>query len=136
MEEKLIKTSCELVSISIESGEEKEFIEFLREKFQRELNGQCQLDNYGNLICKIPAKNSSALQSLALFAHADTVKPGKNVKPVVKKDGIIYFVVEYSAGRGLQSGNSRDSRGCFRLTNTSTIGNCHYSRGRNWVCRC
>jgi tripeptide aminopeptidase len=89
MKERLIKNLCEMVSISSESSEEKEFIEFLREKFQHELNGQCQLDSYGNLVCKIPAKNSSALQSLALFAHADTVKPGKNVKPVVK-DGIIY----------------------------------------------
>ena len=61
MEERLTKTLCELVSISSESGEEKEFIEFLRNRLQQEFNGQCQLDSYGNLICKIldikPAKN-------------------------------------------------------------------------------
>ncbi|MCX6088794.1 MAG: peptidase M20, partial [Candidatus Atribacteria bacterium] len=84
MEERLIKTLCELVGISSESGEEKEFIEFLRNKLQQELNGQCQLDSYGNLICKIPAKSSSASEPLMLAAHADTVKPGKGVKPIVK----------------------------------------------------
>lgn len=89
MEERLIKNLCEMVSISSESGEEKEFIEFLRNKLQQELNGQCQLDSYGNLICKIPAKDSSTSEPLMLAAHADTVKPGKGVKPIVK-DGVVY----------------------------------------------
>jgi len=89
MEERLIKNLCEMVSISSESGEEKEFIEFLRNKLQQELNGQCQLDSYGNLICKIPAKDSSTSEPLMLAAHADTVKPGKGVKPIVR-DGVVY----------------------------------------------
>jgi tripeptide aminopeptidase len=88
MEERLVKYLCELVSISSESGEEKEFIEFLKNKLQQELNGQCIVDSYGNLICKIPPKNSSASGSLMLAAHADTVKPGKGVKPVVR-NGVI-----------------------------------------------
>ena len=89
MEERLIRNFCEMVRIPSESGEEKEFIGFLREKLQRELHGQCQLDSYGNLICKIPGKNSSASESLMLAAHGDTVKPGRSIKPIVK-DGVIY----------------------------------------------
>jgi tripeptide aminopeptidase len=103
MEERLIKTLCELVSISSESGEEKEFIEFLRNKLQQELNGQCQFDSYGNLICKIPAKDSSASEPLMLAAHADTVKPGKGVKPIVK-DGIIYSSGDTVLGADCKAG--------------------------------
>jgi tripeptide aminopeptidase len=103
MEERLIKNLCEMVSISSESSEEKEFIEFLREKLQRELNGQCQLDSYGNLICKIPAKNSSTSESLMLAAHADTVKPGKGVKPIVK-DGVIYSSGDTVLGADCKAG--------------------------------
>jgi tripeptide aminopeptidase len=103
MEERLIKTLCELVSISSESGEEKEFIEFLRNKLQQELNGQCQFDSYGNLICKIPAKDSSASEPLMLAAHADTVKPGKGVKPIVK-DGVIYSSGDTVLGADCKAG--------------------------------
>lgn len=89
MSERMVKNLCEMVSISSESGEEKEFIEFLKTKFQQEFNGRCQVDSYGNLICKIPPKNSPASEPLMLAAHADTVKPGKGVKPVVR-NGVIY----------------------------------------------
>lgn len=88
MEETLTRNLCELVRIDSESGEEKEVLEFLRKKVQQELNAQCQLDSYGNLICKIPAKDSSVSEPLMLAAHADTVKPGKGIKPVVR-DGVI-----------------------------------------------
>ena len=54
MSERMVKNLCEMVSISSESGEEKEFIEFLKTKLQQEFNGRCQVDSYGNLICKIP----------------------------------------------------------------------------------
>jgi len=89
MSKRMVKNLCEMVSISSESGEEKEFIEFLKTKLQQEFNGRCQVDGYGNLICKIPPKDSSASESLMLAAHADTVKPGKSVKPVVR-NGVIY----------------------------------------------
>lgn len=103
MEERLTKTLCELVSISSESGEEKEFIEFLRNKLQQEFNGQCQLDSYGNLICKIPAKDSSVSEPLMLAAHADTVKPGKGVKPIVK-DGVVYSSGDTVLGADCKAG--------------------------------
>ena len=89
MSERMVKNLCEMVSISSESGEEKEFIEFLKTKLQKEFNGRCQVDSYGNLICKIPPKNSPVSEPLMLAAHADTVKPGKGVKPVVR-NGVIY----------------------------------------------
>lgn len=92
MSERMVKNLCEMVSISSESGEEKEFIEFLKTKLQREFNGRCQVDGYGNLICKIPPKGSSVSEPLMLAAHADTVKPGKDIKPVVKN------CVIYSSG--------------------------------------
>jgi len=99
----MVKNFCEMVSISSESGEEKEFIEFLKTKLQQELNGQCQVDCYGNLICKIPPKNSLTLEPLLLTAHADTVKPGKGVKPVVRK-GVIYSSGETILGADCKAG--------------------------------
>lgn len=89
MSDRLVKNLCEMVSISSESGEEKEFINFLKTKLQQEFNGKCQLDNYGNLICKISPKNSRNSEPLMLAAHADTVKPGKDIKPIVR-NGVIY----------------------------------------------
>jgi len=103
MDERLINNLCELVSISSESGEEKELIEFLARKIEQELGGKCTIDNYGNLICKIPPKNSSASESLMLAAHADTVKPGKGIKPIVK-DGIIYSSGDTVLGADCKAG--------------------------------
>lgn len=103
MDERLIKDLCELVSISSESGEEKEFIEFLARKIEQEFGGKCTLDNYGNLICKIPGKNSSSSEALMLAAHADTVKPGKGVKPVVK-EGVIYSSGDTVLGADCKAG--------------------------------
>ena len=40
MSERMVKNLCEMVSISSESGEEKEFIEFLKTKLQQEFNGR------------------------------------------------------------------------------------------------
>ena len=56
--------------------------------FQKELKGNCIIDNYGNLIVKIPAKNTNCKEPVLFSVHADTVKPGKNIEPVLK-DGII-----------------------------------------------
>jgi len=103
MNERMVKNFCEMVTISSESGEEKEFIEFLKTKLQQEFNGRCQVDSYGNLICKIPPKNSPVSEPLFLAAHADTVKPGKGVKPVVIK-GVIYSRGETILGADCKAG--------------------------------
>ena len=78
---------CEMVRIDSESGNEKRFISYLREVFEGELEASCELDSYGNLICKVPAKGSSA-DPLLLAAHADTVKPGQGIEPVIEGDVI------------------------------------------------
>lgn len=83
--DRMVRNLCEMVQISSESGEEQEFIKYLYEKFTDDLSAKCQMDNYGNLIAKIPARSCSSSNILPLlFAmHADTVKPGKGIKPKV-----------------------------------------------------
>jgi tripeptide aminopeptidase len=83
--ERMVNNLCEMVKVPSESGEEAEFINFLKNKFETELGANCILDSYGNLIAKIPAKNSSQKEPLFFAMHADTVKPGKGVKPLVKE---------------------------------------------------
>jgi len=106
MSERMVNNLCEMVSLSSESGEEKEFIEFIKTKFQQEFNGRCQVDSYGNLIYKIPSKNSLASEPLILAAHADTVRPGKGVKPVVR-NGVIYSSGNTVLGADCKGGGSR-----------------------------
>lgn len=88
MHEKLVSTFFEMVRISSESGEEKEFISYLKDLFAKELQAECTIDNYGNLIVKIPAKNSANTEPIFFGVHADTVKPGKNIEPFLE-NGII-----------------------------------------------
>ncbi|GAB4118192.1 MAG: tripeptidase T [Candidatus Caldatribacteriota bacterium] len=88
--ERMIRNLCEMVQISSESGEEKEFLEFLYKKFTDELKAKCQFDDYGNLIAKIQAKscNLNNISPLFFAMHADTVKPGKGIKPKIQ-DGFV-----------------------------------------------
>jgi len=79
---------CEWVKIDSESGNEARFIQVLKGFLEGELGAACQLDSYGNLIARLPAKNSDAADAVALAAHADTVKPGVGIEPVIE-DGVI-----------------------------------------------
>ncbi|HDL85758.1 MAG TPA: M20/M25/M40 family metallo-hydrolase [Candidatus Acetothermia bacterium] len=88
MDKTIVDQFCEFVKIDSESGEEERFIGYLQDLFTSELDARCTLDNYGNLIARIQAKGSTKSESLLLAAHADTVKPGKGIEPVVK-DGVI-----------------------------------------------
>ncbi|HIC95690.1 TPA: M20/M25/M40 family metallo-hydrolase [Candidatus Bipolaricaulota bacterium] len=83
----IVKLFCDMVRIDSESGEEERFIAYLKGLFEQELGAECSLDSYGNLIAKISGKESKA-EPLLLIAHADTVKPGKGIEPVVE-DGVI-----------------------------------------------
>ncbi|MGB2783689.1 MAG: hypothetical protein WBC45_07090 [Atribacterota bacterium] len=134
MSERMVNNLCEMVSLSSESGEEKEFIEFIKTKFQQEFNGRCQVDSYGHLIYKIPSKNSLASEPLILAAHADTVRPGKGVKPVVR-NGVIYSSGNTVLGADCKGGDRGDSGGGFECTSASTFGDCYHPRGGNWLCR-
>jgi len=89
MAKEIIETFCKMVRISSESGEEKEFILYLKDLFEKSFKAKCIIDNYGNLIIKIPSKNTNCKESVLFGFHADTVKPGKNIKPILK-DGIIF----------------------------------------------
>lgn len=83
----IVQLFCDLVRIDSESGEEEQFISYLEELFQEELGAECVRDRYGNLIARVPGRDSQT-ESLLLAAHADTVKPGKGIEPVVE-DGTI-----------------------------------------------
>ncbi len=84
----LVELFCELVRIDSESGEEAAVIEHLKGLFEKKLGADCTLDDYGNLVARVAAKNSQADTPILLGAHADTVKPGKGIEPVVES-GVI-----------------------------------------------
>lgn len=88
MNERLVNTLFEMVRIDSESGEEQEFISYLKYLFTREFQAKCTIDSYGNLTVNIPAKNSARITPVFFSLHADTVKPGKNIEPVLE-DGVI-----------------------------------------------
>lgn len=103
MGERMAKDLFDMVKIASESGEEGEFIDFLKMKLYQELDGDCHLDSYGNLICKISPKNSLSLEPLMLAAHADTVKPGKGIRAYLK-DGVVYSSGETILGADCKAG--------------------------------
>ena len=51
--------------------------------------GAAEQDAYGNLIARFPAKGCEGVAPVLLSCHADTVKPGKGIEPVVGDDGVI-----------------------------------------------
>ncbi len=87
MSERMIKQFMEMVQIDSESGNEAKFIQYLKGEFEK-LGGTVTIDNYGNLVAKFPAKNSDVTTPILLSCHADTVKPGVGIEPVME-DGVI-----------------------------------------------
>ncbi len=87
MSERMIKQFMEMVQIDSESGEEAAYIDYLLEEFKK-VGAAAQKDSYGNLIAKLPAKGCEGKDPVLLSCHADTVKPGKGIEPVLK-DGVI-----------------------------------------------
>jgi len=79
---------CDMVKIDSESGNEATFIQFARGLVERELGAQCTLDAHGNLIAHVPPLNSENAEPIFLGAHADTVRPGIGIEPVIE-DGVI-----------------------------------------------
>jgi tripeptide aminopeptidase len=88
MRSRLVETFCTFVQMPSESGEENDFISFLLYKFQNDLQADCQIDTYGNLIARIPAKGCKIGPPILFGMHADTVKPGKGIKPIIRGDCI------------------------------------------------
>lgn len=87
MSDRMIRQFMEMVQIPSESGNELQMIDYLKKEFEK-LEGQATKDSYGNLIAKFPAKGCDLCQPILLSCHADTVKPGVGIEPVLK-DGVI-----------------------------------------------
>jgi len=87
MSDRMISQFLDMVQIPSESGEEAEFIDYLFKEFQK-IGAQAKKDDYGNLIAKLPAKGCDCQEPILLSCHADTVKPGKGIEPVVE-NGVI-----------------------------------------------
>jgi tripeptide aminopeptidase len=72
-----------MVRIGSESGNEQEFIAYLRDLLTTEFQADCRLDEYGNLIASVCAKACSREEPVIFAVHADTVKPGVGIVPVI-----------------------------------------------------
>ncbi|HDL19237.1 MAG TPA: M20/M25/M40 family metallo-hydrolase [Bacteroidetes bacterium] len=102
MSERMIKQFMEMVQISSESGEEAQMIDYLLQEFKK-LGAEAIKDSYGNLMAKIPAKDCTGKEPILLSCHADTVKPGKGIKPslkegVIRSDGSTILGADDKAG--------------------------------------
>jgi tripeptide aminopeptidase len=84
--ERMLGQFMAMVQIPSESGDEAAFMTWLLPVL-RDLGGSAVLDAYGNLIAKLPGRNSSAAPIL-LSCHGDTVKPGIGIRPV-REGGVI-----------------------------------------------
>lgn len=87
MSEKMIQQFMEMVKIDSESGNEEEYINYLVGQF-KELGADVKKDSYGNLLAKLPAKGCEGKEPILLSCHADTVKPGVGIEPLLQ-DGVI-----------------------------------------------
>jgi len=87
MSERMINQFIEMVKIDSESGNEQRMIEYLVNQF-RQLGAEAEKDSYGNLIAKLPAKRCEGKEPILLSCHADTVKPGIGIEPIID-NGVI-----------------------------------------------
>ncbi len=76
-----------MVQIESESGNEAEMMDYLYKEF-KSMGAEATKDAYGNLVAKFPEKGCTGKDPILLSCHADTVMPGKDIKPVLK-DGVI-----------------------------------------------
>ena len=86
--DRLVASFVEMVRIDSESGNEARFLTYLGERMERELDAACTTDDYGNLIARIPGRNTAATRPILFGTHGDTVKPGVGIEPVIE-DGVI-----------------------------------------------
>lgn len=87
MSDRMINQFMEMVQIDSESGNEEKMINYLLKEFTK-LGAKAEKDNYGNLIAKLPAKGCVGKEPILLSCHADTVKPGVGIEPVID-NGVI-----------------------------------------------
>jgi tripeptide aminopeptidase len=84
----MISDFMEMVRISSESGHEQEFLQYLQGKLCRDFGATCSIDTFGNLIARLSGKNSTRTKPVLFGVHADTVKPGTSIEPVLS-EGVI-----------------------------------------------
>ncbi|HSQ34607.1 MAG TPA: M28 family peptidase, partial [Candidatus Binatia bacterium] len=87
MSQRMIKQFMKMVTIDSESGNEARFIAYLLAEFKK-LGADARTDAYGNLVAKLPAKKSDSNEPILLSCHADTVMPGRGIRPKIE-DGVI-----------------------------------------------
>jgi len=87
MSERMIQQFMEMVRIDSESGNEEKMMKYLQVEFGK-IGAEVMLDNYGNLVAKLPAKQCTKTEPILLSCHADTVKPGVGIEPVID-NGVI-----------------------------------------------
>jgi len=87
MSQRMIKQFMDMVQIDSESGNEARFIDYLLKEFKK-LGAVAKKDAYGNLVAKLPALKSKSKEPVLLSCHADTVQPGKGIRPKLVK-GVI-----------------------------------------------
>jgi len=86
--DELARLFCELVRIDSESGSEGEFLTHAASLFRHRLDAECTLGDDGNLIARVCAMSSETDEPILLSAHADTVRPGVGIEPVVE-EGVV-----------------------------------------------
>lgn len=85
---RLVDRFLEMVQIDSESGDERALLEHLKQLLSRELDADCLFDDYGNLVARVPGKDAIASRPILFGVHADTVKPGRGIEPVIEDDVI------------------------------------------------
>jgi tripeptide aminopeptidase len=88
VKDRMVETFCELVRIDSESGGERAFLDDLTSLLEERLDAMCAHDEYGNLAAHLKGKNSDRDRPCLFACHADTVKPGKGIEPVLDADVI------------------------------------------------
>jgi tripeptide aminopeptidase len=83
----MIEQFMEMVRIDSESGSEAEFIDYLLAEFKK-LGADAGKDDYGNLLAKFPPRKSKSSEAVLLSCHADTVMPGRGIRPRIE-NGVI-----------------------------------------------
>ncbi len=89
MTQRMVEQFMEMVRIDSESGNEARMMRYLLGAVE-EAGGRAELDDYGNLIGRFPGRGGGeSAAPVLLSCHADTVKPGVGIEPVLGEDGVI-----------------------------------------------
>jgi len=86
--EQIVSLLMSMVRIDSESGREEEFIRYLKTLLEKAFNAECERDSFGNLVVRVPPLNSKRKIPVLFGVHADTVSPGRDIKPYLE-DGVI-----------------------------------------------